>query len=146
MVQSKTYAIQLTSEQKELFDRWLEEMERELEVRLASVKSLRRQIGEEDIEIESLEVAMTESKSTEMKSFGQSWTAKTTHALKQLEGAQTSTQIISWLMEHDADLKGKEKRYITKNVTSKLSILVDNGRLEKKVIGGKNFYSLKNQG
>jgi hypothetical protein len=65
--------------------------------------------------------------------------------LEQLEGAQTSTRIIAWLMEHDADLKGKDKRYITKNVTSKLSILVDNGRLEKKIIGGKNYYTLKSQ-
>lgn len=132
------YVIHLTSEQKELFDKWLNEIEEELKVKLENIKSLRKQTAEVNRQIEP------KTKSKERKSSCQSWTSKTINVFKQLQGAQTSTQIIAWLMEHDGDLKNRDKRYITKNVTSKLSLLVDKGRLEKRTLNGKNVYTLTN--
>ena len=139
MEDSKTHTIQLTSEQKSLFDAWLEQAEKELEAKLTSIKSLRKQT-------EPNQETTSGTKSMTLKSANQSWTSKVVHILKQVGEAQSSTQIIAWLMDNDEDLKGKNKRYITKNVTSKLAILVDKGQLEKKVVDGKNVYSIKNQG
>jgi hypothetical protein len=139
MESPETYTIQLTSEHKLLFDKWLNDIEKELEVRLENIKSLRKQTAEVD------RVVAPKLKSQSREPSKQSWTTKTIDVFKQLEGAQTSTQIIAWLMEHNEDLKNKDKRYITKNVTSKLALLIEKGRLEKKVVSGKNFYAIKNQ-
>lgn len=140
MIASRTYTIQMTSEQKELFDRWLSEVEKDLEIRLESTKSLRRQMEIEDMKTIPL------AKSTVRNPINQSWTSKTINALKQLGNAQTSAAIIAWLMNSDDGLQSKGKRYVTKNVTSKLSLLVDKGIVEKKIVERKNLYSLKNQG
>lgn len=141
---SKTHTIELTLEQKKLFDKWLYDTEKDLEARLEDIKSLRSQTSNNKKDEPKTAIIHESFKMTaEMQPRSQSWTSKTIQALSQMGGAQTSTQVISWLMAHDKDLHGKDKRYITKNVTSKLAILVDNGRVEKKVIAGKNFYALK---
>ena len=139
MANSETYTIHLTSEHKLLFDKWLNEIEEELKVKLENIKSLRKQT----VEVE--EGRVQKAKSLNLKPSSQSWTSKTLHVIKQLQGAQTSTQIIAWLMEHDGDLKNKDKRQITKNVTSKLSLLVDKGQVTKRIVNGKNVYELNNQ-
>lgn len=139
MEHSQSYTVQLTLEQKELFDAWLNAAQAELEAKLESMKSLRKQV------LMTPKVTKIKSKSLKIKPDNKSWTSKAMNALRQLGGAQTSGQIISWLMENDAELTNKEKRYVTKNVTSKLVILVDGGRMEKKNVAGKNVYLLKDQ-
>jgi hypothetical protein len=138
MMTSEYYTIQLTLEQKLLFDKWLKDVEKELEVKLASIKSLRRQTSQ------TSEAAVPEKESRPVKSQDQSWTSKTFEVIRNAGYALTSTEIIAWLMEHDKELQGRDKRYITKNVTSKLVILVDKGRLEKHMRYGKNVYSVSN--
>jgi hypothetical protein len=139
METSETFTVQMTAEQKELFNRWLYAREKELEVKMESLRSLRRQISRHE------PATVVEKESKLMKSRDQSWTSKTYEVIKQSGQALTSTQIIAWLMEHDKELQGRDKRYITKNVTSKLALLVEKGRLEKQVREGKNFYALKGQ-
>jgi hypothetical protein len=131
------FKVTLTSEQKDLFDKWLSELQNDLEVRLDSVKVLRQQFQNNPEETQQT------SKSKSREDTNASWTTKTVEALKQLEGARTSAEIIAWLMEREADLQQRGKRYVTKNVTSKLSYLVDKGKLVKQIVDGKNFYNLK---
>lgn len=131
----------MTLEQKRLFDKWLAEAEEALESRLEGIKSLRKQLKDKNTEI----IPPLKSKSKKLEAEYQSWTSKTLNTLKQLGGAQTSTAIITWLMDENMELKSKGKRYVTKNVTSKLSLLVDKGLIEKKILDGKNVYILKNQ-
>lgn len=138
MESSKTYTINMTSEQRNLFDKWLNEAEKELETKLESIKSLRNKIKDKT----SGSTLIIKSKGSQSANL--SWTSKTVNALKQLGSVQTSAAVISWLMNNDDGSQNKNKRYITKIVTSKLSLLVDKGRIKKKVIDGKNFYSLEN--
>ena len=132
-----TYTVRLTEEQKDLFDRWLHEVQKDLEKKLESVKSLRQST------LNDSETPKQSAKSNTEVKGSQSMSVKTLSTIKHLGGAVTSAQIINWLIEKDATLKDKTRRYITKSVTSKLSLLVDKGRLEKHVIDGKNVYSLK---
>lgn len=135
-----TFTIELTAEQKELFDKWLNEVEKDLEVKLKSVKSLRHATAGVQ-----KPVAMKTALLKEVhRSQNTSISSKTLQAINQLGGVATSVQVIDWLIQTDASLDGKTRRYITKSVTSKLSLLVDKGRLKKDVINGKNVYTLKN--
>ena len=136
---SKTFTIELNEEQKELFDKWLVEVERDLEAKLKNIKSLRQSTSN---------VARSVEKKSEMsvevnRSQSNSISNKTLQAIQQLGGSATSVQVIDWLIQIDASLKGKTRRFITKSVTSKLSFLVDKGRLKKEVVDGMNVYSLK---
>jgi hypothetical protein len=140
MMTSKIYIIKLTEEQKHLFDNWLQSREEELIAQLDKIKALRNLTSEET---KSNNLPPKQSNNV-IKS--QSFSAKTLNAFNHLGTALTSVQIIDWLSENDEQLKNKNRRYITKAVTSKLSFLVDRGRLEKKVIDGKNVYSLKTPG
>ena len=134
---SKIYTIKLTEEQKVLFDNWLQSREEELMAQLDKIRTLRN-LASEDIKSHELP-----PKQLHKVIKSQSFSAKTLNAFNHLGTALTSVQIIDWLSENDEQLKTKNRRYITKAVTSKLSFLVDRGRLEKKVIDGKNVYSLK---
>jgi hypothetical protein len=131
------FMIKLTLEQKQLFEKWLNEVEEELTEKLAEIKSLKSQLSDYE------ESPTTLPKSIVGEVRSQSWTTMLLDALKQLGGAQTSTQIVTWFMENNPAIKEKGKRYITKNVTSKLALLVEKGKIEKNVMGGKNVYALK---
>ena len=139
MMTSGSYTVQLTAEQKELFDNWLLDREKELEVKLEHIRSLRRQ------SIDHHPAITVTTKSTAPKVYEHSWASKIVEVIKQSGTALTSTQIVAWLMQHDQGLKGKDKRYVTKNVTSKLVILVNKGQLEKHKKDGKNIYMLKSE-
>ena len=138
---SELFTVQLTTEQKDLFDKWLSQEERELESKLASIKSLRE--NARSVASKSQNLTIPPKQVNKIKSRGQSWTSKTSKALQYLKGSQTSTQVIDWLIENDPDLKDQSRRQVTKNVTSKLSLLVDKGRVVKETVDGKNIYSLK---
>ena len=133
---SETYTVQLTEEQKQLFDQWLFDTEQKLEAELERIKLLRMTVATPKKSILPAAAKNEVSKS-------HSLTAKTLNAFRSLGDGLTSVQIIAWLQENDPQLKHQSRRYITKAVTSKLSLLVDKGRIEKKVIDGKNVYSLK---
>lgn len=135
----QTFTVHLSEEQKQLFDKWLEDVEKDLNVRLKGIRSLRSQVQN------STEPVMTSSKkkSKVEKSAQQSWTSKVIQVLKQSQSPQTSVQVVAWLMEHDAELKNKDRRYVTKNVTSKLSLLVDKHTVIKDKKDGKNVYVLQ---
>ena len=137
MTSKDEYVLKMTAEQKDLFEKWLNQVEEGLTKQLSDVKSLKSQISDTSKSFNSV------SKSAVEDAPSKTWTSMLLDALNQLGGAQTSTQIVTWFMENDLALKEKGKRYITKNVTSKLALLVEKGRVEKKVMGGKNVYALK---
>src|SRR5215217_3727031 len=129
--------IKLTQEHKELFDKWLLDRERELEENLERIRSLRKQTGS------NTRPQVHDLLPSNAGSGNQSMTAKTLNAFKHLGDSLTSVQIIDWLIENDNSLKHKNRRAITKAVTSKLAILVDKSQIEKRVVNGKYLYSVK---
>lgn len=138
METSEIYSIRLNKEQKEWFDKWLIEAEKELELKLQNLKSLRSQteIGSEVVPVQRKQQSKTPARN--------SMTSKLIEVMQDLKAPQTSAQLIDWFAINDETFKGKDKRFITKAITSKLSFLVDKGRITKEVVDGRNMYELKN--
>jgi hypothetical protein len=148
---TRLYSIQLSEEEKLLFDSWLKSREEGLLVQLQQVKSLRSKLNQNTLEPQVNQPAPLPSKPTPIiekvhpKPFvdrQMSWTNKIINVFKALDKSLISKEIIDWFVINDETVKHKSREFVSKSVTAKLAVLEEKGLLKKEKIDNKYYYSL----